>query len=55
MRPTSRTGWKHGLSDPTVLCGKAVAQRIKVTLGMSYVVPLCGNTKATNWVNCKNS
>ncbi len=31
-RPTSRAGWKHGLSDPTALCGRAVAQRIKVTL-----------------------
>ncbi|VXD18901.1 conserved hypothetical protein [Planktothrix serta PCC 8927] len=35
VRPTSRTGWKHGLSDPTVLRGKAVAQRIKVTLGIT--------------------
>ncbi len=32
-RITVRAGWKHGLSDPTVLCGRAVAQRIKVTLG----------------------
>ncbi len=31
-RITVRAGWKHGLSDPTVLCGRAVAQRIKVTL-----------------------
>ncbi len=31
-RLTSRAGWKHGLSDPTALCGRAVAQRIKVTL-----------------------
>ncbi len=31
-RSTVRAGWKHGLSDPTVLCGRAVAQRIKVTL-----------------------
>ena len=34
-RPTSQAGWKHGLSDPTVLSGKAVAQRIKVTLGIT--------------------
>ena len=54
-RVTTRAGWKHGLSDPTVLRGRTVAQRIKVTLGMSYVVPLRGNTKATNWVNCKDS
>ncbi len=31
-RSTVRAGWKHGLSDPTVLCGRAVDQRIKVTL-----------------------
>ncbi len=31
----SSAGWKHGLSDPTVLCGRAVAQRIKVTLGIT--------------------
>ena len=34
-RPTSRAGWKHGLSDPTALSGRAVAQRIKVTLGIT--------------------
>ena len=34
-RETTRAGWKHGLSDPTVLRGKAVAQRIKVTLGIT--------------------
>ena len=34
VRPTSQTGTKVGLSDPTVPCGRAVAQRIKVTLGM---------------------
>ena len=33
MRHTSRTGTKVGQSDPTVLCGKAVAYRIKATLG----------------------
>ncbi|ALA98050.1 hypothetical protein SKUN_001166 [Spiroplasma kunkelii CR2-3x] len=35
MRLTSRTGAKAGLSDPAVLCGRAVAQRIKVTLGIT--------------------
>ena len=35
VRPTSRTGTKVGLSDPTVLRGRAVAQRIKVTLGIT--------------------
>ena len=34
-RQTGQAGWKHGLSDPTVLSGKAVAQRIKVTLGIT--------------------
>ncbi len=32
MRPTNRAGTKVGLSDLTVLSGKAVTQRIKVTL-----------------------
>ncbi len=31
-RQTSQAGTKVGFSDPTVLRGKAVAQRIKVTL-----------------------
>ncbi len=31
-RETTQAGRKLGLSDPTVLRGKAVAQRIKVTL-----------------------
>ena len=34
-RVTTQAGWKHGLSDPTVLRGRAVAQRIKVTLGIT--------------------
>ncbi len=34
-RLTSQAGWKHGLSDPTALSGRAVAQRIKVTLGIT--------------------
>ena len=34
-RQTSQAGWKHGLSDPTALRGRAVAQRIKVTLGIT--------------------
>ena len=34
-RPTSRAGTKVGLSDPVVLNGKAVAQRIKATLGIT--------------------
>ena len=34
-RPTSQAGTKVGLSDPTVLRGKAVAHRTKVTLGIT--------------------
>ena len=34
-RPTSRAGTKVGLSDQAVLRGKAVAQRIKATLGIT--------------------
>ena len=34
-RPTSRAGTKVGLSDPTVPSGRAVAYRIKVTLGIT--------------------
>jgi Family of unknown function (DUF6467) len=34
-RVTTQAGWKHGLSDPTVEHGIAVAQRIKVTLGIT--------------------
>ncbi|MBA0571615.1 hypothetical protein Golob_001998, partial [Gossypium lobatum] len=33
--PTRRAGTKVGLSDPTVPSGRAVAQRIKVTLGIT--------------------
>ena len=35
MRLTSRTKTKVGLSDPTVPSGRAVAQRIKATLGIT--------------------
>src|SRR5215831_4080570 len=34
-RPTSRAGTKVGHSDPTALHGKAVAQRIKATPGIT--------------------
>src|SRR5687767_8607249 len=33
-RPTSRAGAKAGHSDPVVLYGRAIAQRIKGTLGI---------------------
>jgi hypothetical protein len=35
VRQTSRTGTKVGLSEPAVLNGKAVDQRIKVTPGIT--------------------
>jgi hypothetical protein len=35
VRPTSRTGSKDGLSDPAVPSGRAVAQRIKATPGIT--------------------
>ncbi len=39
MRLTSRTEWKHGLSDPAVVRGSAVAQRIKGTPGITGLSP----------------
>ena len=35
VRLTSRTDGKPGLSDPVVLYGRAIAQRIKGTLGIT--------------------
>ena len=35
VRPTSRPGAKAGHSDPVVLCGLAIAQRIKGTPGIT--------------------
>ncbi len=35
MRQTSRSGTKVGLSDPVVLCERAIAQRIKGTPGIT--------------------
>lgn len=34
-RHTGRAGTKVGLSDPVVLCGRAIAQRIKGTPGIT--------------------
>ena len=34
-RPTGRAGTKVGLSDPVVIRGNAIAQRIKATLGIT--------------------
>ncbi len=36
---TGGAGWKHGLSDPVVLRGRAIAQRIKATLGITGLSP----------------
>ncbi|KAG5569011.1 hypothetical protein H5410_063971 [Solanum commersonii] len=38
-RPTRRAGTKVGLSDPTVPSGRAAAQRIKVTVGITVDLP----------------
>ena len=35
VRLTSQAEAKAGLSDPTMPCGRDVAQRIKVTLGIT--------------------
>ena len=35
MRPTSRAGSKDGYSDPVVPYGRAIAHRIKGTLGIT--------------------
>ena len=35
MRPTGRAGGKPGLSDPVVPYGRAIAQRIKGTPGIT--------------------
>ena len=38
-RATTRAGTKVGLSDPVVLSGRAIAQRIKATLGITGLSP----------------
>src|SRR5690554_1794221 len=38
-RQTSRADTKVGLSDPVVLSGRAIAQRIKATLGITGLSP----------------
>ena len=35
VRPTGRAGTKVGPSDPVVPCGRAIAQRIKATPGIT--------------------
>ena len=39
MRPTSRADTKVGLSDPVVPSGRAIAQRIKATSGITGLSP----------------
>ena len=38
--PTGGAGTKVGLSDPVVLSGNAIAQRIKATLGITGLSPV---------------
>ena len=38
-RSTARAGTKVGLSDPVVISGNAIAQRIKATLGITGLSP----------------
>ena len=38
-RHTGRAGTKVGLSDPVVPCGRAIAQRIKATSGITGLSP----------------
>ena len=38
-RVTTRAGTKVGLSDPVVISGNAIAQRIKATLGITGLSP----------------
>src|SRR3954468_3328273 len=53
--PIRRAGAKAGLSDPAVLDGKAVAQQIKGTPGITGLSPQSlglpgGNTRAATWL-----
>ena len=48
-RPISRAGAKAGLSDPAVLDGKAVAQQIKGTPGITGLSPLSVHSGGEVW------
>ena len=48
-RLTSRAGAKAGLSDPAVLDGKAVAQQIKGTPGITGLSPLSVHSGEEVW------
>ena len=48
-RPIGRAGAKAGLSDPAVLDGKAVAQQIKGTPGITGLSPLSVHSGEEVW------
>src|SRR5437899_5873831 len=48
-RPIGRAGPKGGLSDPAVLDGKAVAQQIKGTSGITGLSPLSVHSGEEVW------
>ena len=48
-RPMGRAGAKAGLSDPAVLDGKAVAQQIKGTPGITGLSPLSVHSGEEVW------
>ena len=48
-RPMCRAGAKAGLSDPAVLDGKAVAQQIKGTPGITGLSPLSVHSGEEVW------
>ena len=55
-RPISHANTQVGLSDPVALNGRAIAQEIKVTLGISYLLsPWSYYRLRQNWVNCKDT
>ena len=49
VRPMGRTDAKAGLSDPAVLDGKAVAQQIKGTPGITGLSPLSVHSGGEVW------
>ena len=48
-RPIGRAGRKRGPSDPVVLCGKAIAQQIKGTPGITGLSPLSVHSGGEVW------
>ena len=48
-RHTGRAGAKAGLSDPTVACGSAEAQRIKGTPGITGLLPPSAHSDGAVW------